>query len=361
MTRHSVKLHPCVLQTIYRLSAGKRHHLDNQAKVSIYSTTWLRRRTKGVESWRSVLPGREFWRTLVADERRLELIRTLCVLALVIMLSQASARLVWAFFVPAPAPAPEISASAPAGPADRRPDRARVEDSRGEKLASLHLFGRPDPPQAESEMEAMMAMVDAPETTLSLVLTGLLAYSTGDRGLAVIAEQGGEQEVYGIGDTVPGNAEIEAIYPDRVMLRRAGNLETLYLEDQDDELRAAITAGAAGPTTPADSGDDGPRMVSRSFVDESLANMQDLARQVQIHIHNPSGGRHGFRLVAPGGSDFLDDLGLQPDDILYEVNGIELSDAGAGMEAFSELRNARQINLVYERDGQERSSTIVIR
>ncbi len=327
--------------------------------MSIYSTTWLRRRTKGVESWRSVLPGREFWRALVADERRLELIRTICVLALVILLSQASARLIWAFFVPAPAPAPEISAPAPAGPADRRPDRAREEDSRGEKLASLHLFGKPAPPQTESEVEAMMAMVDAPETTLSLVLKGLLAYSTGDRGLAVIAEQGGEQEVYGIGDTVPGNAEIEAIYPDRVMLRRAGNLEALYLEDQDDELQAAITD--PDPAAAADSGDDGPRVISRSFVDESLANMQDLARQVEIHIHNPSDGRHGFRLVAPGGSDFLDDLGLQPDDILYEVNGIELSDAGAGMEAFNELRNARQINLVYERDGQERSSTIAIR
>ncbi|MDF1613754.1 type II secretion system protein GspC [Desulfurivibrio dismutans] len=328
--------------------------------MSIFSTTWLRERTGGAGSWPTALPGREFWRALVANERRLEQFRTLCVLVLVIFLAQASARLVWAFLLPAPEPAPVISAPAATGPAARRSDGVAVDPARGEKLAALHLFGQPDP-QADPEAEAAalsLAMVEAPETTLSLTLKGLLATADGRRGLAVIAERRGDDEVYGVGDTVPGNAEIEAIYPDRVLLRRAGQLETLYLEDRDEDLPVAGRRAPAATTAPA-GGER--RQVSRSFVNSTLANLPDLARQVEVYIHNPEGGRHGFRLAAPGGSDFLDILGLEPDDILYEVNGIPLSDAGAAMVAFEELRNAREIRLVFERDGQQRSSTIAIR
>ncbi|WP_157861477.1 type II secretion system protein GspC [Desulfurivibrio alkaliphilus] len=330
--------------------------------MSIFSTTWFRERTGGAGVRRG-LPGHEFWRALVADGRRLELIRSLCVLVLIFFLAQASARLVWSFLLPAPEPAPAITAPAATTPAVRRADDRVNDGARGEKLAALHLFGQPEP-QADPEAEAAalsLAMVEAPETTLNLTLKGLLATADGRRGLAVIAERRGKDEVYGVGDTVPGNAEIEAIYPDRVLLRRAGNLETLYLEDRKEEPPVAARPRTRSRTPAAASPDSEPRRVSRSFVNSAMANLPDLARQVEVHIHNPEGGRHGFRLVAPGGSDFLETLGLQPNDILYEVNGIPLTDAGAAMVAFEELRNAREIRLVYERDGRQRSSTIAIR
>lgn len=326
--------------------------------MNIFSTAWWRKRLPGG----TVLPGRDLWRTLANDERRLERIRSLCVLVLIILLAQAAAQLVWAVMTPAPQPAPAIAAPAP----ERRPASRDAGAAAGAQLAALHLFGQPAPPTAPGEEApaAAPAMIDAPETTLSLLLKGLLASPTGRRGLAVIAERGrgGGEEVYAIGDTVPGNAVIEAVYPDRVLLRRAGRLETLFLEDRDDEPppTSVAPAGRSRAQSRAPAAPD-RSAVSRTFVDESLANLPALARQVEVHIHNPEGGRHGFRLVAPGGSDFLDQLGLQPNDILYEVNGIPLSDAGAAMIAFEQLRNAREIRLEYEREGRPQSRTITIR
>ncbi|HAR60730.1 MAG TPA: hypothetical protein DCS18_11115, partial [Alcanivorax sp.] len=71
--------------------------------------------------------------------------------------------------------------------------------------------------------------VDAPDTRLSLELLGLFQTRDRDKSSAIIAEKGKDAELFHIGDAIPGNAELEDIYADRVILRRQGRLETLRL------------------------------------------------------------------------------------------------------------------------------------
>ena len=325
------------------------------------STGWLRGLPERVANpgWLAAL-GR--WRDWLADERQPARLRALCLLLLILLLAQAAARLTWDLLTPPPRVAPEIAVGRQSGPSAPRPDASGGQAAAlAEKLAALHLFGQAQP-REQAAIEAT-AMIEAPETTLSLILKGLVATSDGERGLAVIAEKGrrGGEGVYGIGDTVPGNAAIEAIFADRVILRRAGKLETLYLETPEEGVAVRAPTGRASPAATRTVAAGDRRQISRRYVEQTLANLPDLARQVEVHIHNPEGGRHGFRLVAQQGSDFLNNLGLQPDDILYEINGIPLTDAGAAMVAFEQLRNARELRLILERDGAQRQINIAIR
>lgn len=305
-----------------------------------------------VPGLRTVLagPSPDRWRHLLADERLPGRVRVACLLLLIILLSQVSARLTWELLTP-PLAIPPESVGAPLRPGaaggGKPPGSVAEAAALGEQLAGLHLFGQAQPQATASAS----AMIEAPETTLSLLLKGLVATSNGERGLAVIAEKGrrGGDGVYGLEDQVPGNATIEAIFVDRVILRRAGKLETLYLESRED--RPSPRSAPAGDQ----------RQLSRRYVEQILANLPDLARQIEVHIHNPEGGRHGFRLVAQQGSEFLNNLGLQPGDILYEINGIPLTDAGAAMVAFEQLRSARDIRLVFERAGAQQQINIAIR
>ena len=122
---------------------------------------------------------------------------------------------------------PRIAAAQPQAPAlpARGPDVAAV--------VNAHLFGAP-PVAAVSGSAA-----DAPRTTMALALTATLAAhdrSTGqilpNRGLAILGPNAGPENVYGVGDNVPGGARLHAVYDDRVLLDRNGSLESLMLPRQ---------------------------------------------------------------------------------------------------------------------------------
>lgn len=297
---------------------------------------------------------RENWRSLAENERLLGRLRNASVVLLILLLSSSSSRFAWSLLTPPPEIAPPVTAAAPTiGQPARSKDTAVAEIAAlGEKLAALHLFGGADP---GATAVAAAAMSGAPETTLGLVLKGLLFTTSSDRGMAVIAEKEkpGPAGLYGIGETVPGNAVIEAVFIDRVVLRRAGRLESLFLETKEESRREEAPGGPAAPIAKT-------KQLSRQYVEQTLANLPELSKGVQTQSHTPKGGRPGFRLMAPEGSDFLNNIGLQPGDVIYEVNGIPLTDNDGARAAFQQLRDAREVRLVFERKGVERTLTFVI-
>lgn len=168
---------------------------------------------------------RNSWLLLAGNEDRLGRLRNTCLALLILLLFPASVHFTWALFTPPP--------HIPAGPAatastDQAPRMTDAEAAAlGEKLTALHLFGKADPKTNIRE---------TPETTLALILNGLMFSTSRARSLAIISENGqpGQEGVYGVGDALPGNATIEAIFADRVILRRSGHRETLSLKDHPE-------------------------------------------------------------------------------------------------------------------------------
>lgn len=119
----------------------------------------------------------------------------------------------------------------PSMPADLVPPRP-VEVSEVlplDKLMGLHLFGQ----NIEQNLNNL------PETTLQLELKGIYSDPDEELGSAIIAVPGKEDHVYLIGDTIPGGAVLLDIYEDRVILRRAGQLEVLMLPQKKLEVKGS--------------------------------------------------------------------------------------------------------------------------
>ncbi len=70
--------------------------------------------------------------------------------------------------------------------------------------------------------------------------------------MAIIAEKGGDEKVYMIGDEVQRGLQLNAVYADRVVFRRGGRLEELRLPRADESAAAPARARTTRtPATPA--------------------------------------------------------------------------------------------------------------
>ncbi len=70
---------------------------------------------------------------------------------------------------------------------------------------------------------------DAPVTTMNLKLILVFADADEKRGWAALGPSLTEIKVYKVGDAVPGGANLHAVYVDRVLLDRSGNIEALVM------------------------------------------------------------------------------------------------------------------------------------
>jgi general secretion pathway protein C len=253
---------------------------------------------------------------------------------------------------------PEAEPARPAPVVIAEPDMIDAGSEPGgstRRLARLHLFGEmpPDEGNAGAEGDSAGLPVDAPETQLDLDLRGLYAIGDGQGFAIIVAGREGEQ-VFGVGDALPGNAEVAGVYGDRVLLRRDGNYEALWLDD-------AETRESQPATGQARVREDTQQIATaaRGLRERLLENPTELARMVRFQPYQQDGDLIGFRLRPRGGhEETLRELGLTPQDVLTEVNGIPLNDPRRGQEALDELRDATEVNVIFLRDGQQQQVTL---
>lgn len=96
-------------------------------------------------------------------------------------------------------------------------------------IASLNLFGKVDEKQSSAALEA-------PETKLSLELQGVFTAANEDQSSAIVAAINKNGELFQIGDRLPGNAILAAVFDDHILMRRGTRFETLSFSD--DAFRA---------------------------------------------------------------------------------------------------------------------------
>lgn len=265
------------------------------------------------------------------------------------------ARIAWTLLeLGAPPPPAPVPAAAPvAAPAT--------------SLARWHLFGNPAP-----AVDARGLAESAPETALALVLHGVLAGADPAHGVAIIADAQGDERSYAVGAALPGNATLEAVYADRVALRRNGALESLRLRPPEDAAAAPAAANAAAPrmplnTAPAPGLLPGSAAAPAPFVTPSIAPMgQDfetitqklgvdparLAREVSVLPVMENGRFVGVRLGGGRDMPVIARLGLQPDDVVTAVNGIALDSPARAQEVARSLAGAEAVKVTVRRNGK---------
>lgn len=260
---------------------------------------------------------------------------------LVVALGLGLARLGW-LLVPAPAgmawEAPP--AAARSGPVARGGDELQ-------KLLSAQLFGA-----YVADSEPGVALDAAPETRLNLVLSGIFAGSREADSRALIAPQGGEEKPFAIGADVVRGVTLHAIFPDRVVLSRQGNLETLRLDKNAPSSGLVPLAGGAP-------GAQNIAVPALAAVREQI--LQDPAKAaefIRIQPLSENGSLKGYRIYPGRDRSIFNSAGLRPGDLVTAVNGIELNDAQNALQMLNDLSQAGSVSLVIERGGQSQTLNV---
>lgn len=213
------------------------------------------------------------------------------------------------------------------------------------QLPGWHLMGVASRKQAPV---VTSTPVDAPDTRLKLVLHGVFASEESGKARAIIADPRGKEEHYAIGDSLPGNAELSEVYPDRVILQRNGRYETLRLIP---DSRSKARPSARSPVkTLAKKHEQRIRDI-RQKIKQSPNTLIDAVRPMP---HMGAGGAMvGYKLMPGRDPAFFRELGLQPGDVVVQINDVRLDSKQNGMRALKSIQSGDQASMTVLRGGQE--------
>lgn len=240
------------------------------------------------------------------------------------------------------------------------PQDPPVVDVQG--IVDAHLFGQ----YVEPSAGPVAPILEAPETELNLQLKATVSEARQGRiGAAVIAG-GGSERTYTVGEAIEGTdgAVLHAVHADRVILSLDGQFETLRLprSDAGPEGLTVVTVAqggtAHGSAVPNPFASPNPT-VAVSELRQTLSVPASRLREF-IHAvpHVEQGAVVGFRLDPRGEPAPFEALGLEPGDVVTEINGARLTHAAQAPEVFERLGETTQANVVLIRDGAPRILSI---
>jgi general secretion pathway protein C len=225
---------------------------------------------------------------------------------------------------------------------DQRPV-APIADSATElrQLLSANLFGQLDLTAGQSGQSP----ASIPLTSLNLVLTGVMV--SGTNSFAFITINGSNETSYGIGEEILAGATLQAVYPDRVIIRRGGALESLVLKDNLALPEGSIvTAQQNRNVAPL----AGVRGTGKSFTVERNVLTQQMQKPEflnQALMVPNAGGGFLIREIQPG--SVYEKLGMRTGDVIRSVNGQPINNMEEVMKLYQQLGGVNQVgNLAIE-------------
>ena len=211
-------------------------------------------------------------------------------------------------------------------------------------IASMHLFGNP----AIATAQPVKKQIIAPETRLNLTLRGIVAKNHKHQGLAIIQNNDDRKEHYfAINQAVFGQARLEEIYEDRVILLRNGKYETLRLPEEALAKGDFIDHAAVKKER---------KRIATNFR-KLLLNRDgmELIKLFGFDTAYKNGGFAGFVIKSLGekGKEMMQTLGVEDGDLITVVNGKRLSESLEAVASLKNLKTANSVNIMIERHGTE--------
>ena len=220
----------------------------------------------------------------------------------------------------------------------------QADVARLSSVSGTNLFGAADAlPVADN------SPIVAPETNLRLKLVGVFASDDPERAYAIISESN-QDKAYKLGSSIKGNIILHAVYPDKVILKRNGRLETLRLEKSkldNNQVRPLTNTAENNPVTQNIASHAKLRQLKQTI----LKNPQTLWNQVRINPVLANGAIKGYT-VEHNDKQIMDILTLQKGDVITAVEGKPLSDPASLYGLTKDLSSKSSINITIERNGQ---------
>ncbi|MEO8016664.1 MAG: type II secretion system protein GspC [Pseudomonadota bacterium] len=213
-------------------------------------------------------------------------------------------------------------------------------------LVNAHLFGN-------AAVQASGDAANAPPSSMPLVLAGVLATSDPKLGMAIIGESAQAAKVVSVGQQVPGGAQLNSVYNDRVIIDRGGVLESVLLPRR---------SGAIGPPPPPVvpvASNSNEAMVDR--MRKLVADDPGLIGQVMRPQPVFAGGQmKGFRVYPGANRQAFARMGLRAGDMVTAINGTPLNDKDRAQEIFGTLASSTDARVTITRNGRQQDLVLNI-
>ncbi len=239
------------------------------------------------------------------------------------------------------------------------------------EMMGWHLFGKYQASPAPKRKAPEKPKV-APVTRLKIELVGVFMAEDPADSTAVISEKGSAGKLYRISDAIPGNARLEAVYADRVVLRRSGRLETLYFPgSQSSNVNIVPTSGAGQKAT-----QENPAVVSAIRRDAGnsegslipLLEQEDVSPGDLVNAMHKDLQNNKEETLSNLGLDFVESdsgshvkvtnrtpsqlrqlLGLRPGDVLISVGGYPAGQLAGDPNLIKQLSQSQKLEVEVER------------
>lgn len=258
-------------------------------------------------------------------------------------------------------------------------DDGRTEVAVAESLAPLG--GAAATPGADADVARIVSLAPfggaaasvggLPASTLGLVLKGIVSAYPPSASTALIAVGEGPATLYGVGQTPVGDAVIESIEVDHVVLTSGGTRQRLDFPMPvvaDPAAAAAPAAPGAGitiaPAVPAAPPPPPAASAPASGAAPAAQSSGGAAPAANVAAAAAGAGvtatASGYR-IGPNPSAEIRRFGLQPGDVIETLNGEAVGNAGLDASLIERARAAGQARVVILREGRRLTVNLPLR
>ena len=197
---------------------------------------------------------------------------------------------------------------------------------------------------------------EAPKTRLKLALVGIVT-SSDPKLSSVIIEYKRVQDSYFIDSEITGtDAIVTEIYNDRIIISVNGEEQTLLLDglEQDNKRMANIEKGQEEINAGSKKRLNRPKKRKEIDLDRSaiIEDPSKLLDYISISPVREGNQIKGYKVNPGKKPELFEEAGLQPDDLVVELNGVDLTDISEAMGLMKEFPNMTEMSLTVDRDGE---------
>lgn len=208
-------------------------------------------------------------------------------------------------------------------------------------------FMPPVTPVVEGEAEIPADTGTLPSSKLIGTITGAYPY-------AVFLDMAvNKQNLYRLRDDIGNGWLVYEIGKNKTVLKKGDKKEVLEVKFIEAEPPKPDVADTAHPI--------GGIKLDQREVESALSDLNKVMTQARVVPNLVGGKTSGYRMfnIAPG--SIYTKLGLQNNDVVERVNGVEIKSPDALYQLFQQVKNESRITLDFNRGGRKESVKIEIR
>jgi general secretion pathway protein C len=171
------------------------------------------------------------------------------------------------------------------------------------------------------------------------------------------------QSLYRMGEEIPAVGALSAIEKDRVLFRKGKQEEWLDLMITKANKGVTPLVASGNRVTQTIKQETAPvkRILDRRYIAELTADLPRILTHFTAAPNLTDGKIDGYRLQSVLPLGFFDKIGLQTNDVLQRINGVEIRDPAALMSFLQQLKNERSVRFDLRRNEEPQTLTYEIR